>query len=97
MQKRNIVLYTALLATTMAMAQNKVNITATNGSVSSYNTADVTSIAIKGNNVTVSPQNTSFTASRINFTKVAQGAVQIKQANGWQGECLYRVGTIEGS
>lgn len=74
MQKRNIVLYTALLATTIAVAQNKVNITATDGSVSSYNTADVKSIAIKGNNVTVSPQNTSFTASRINFTKIAQGS-----------------------
>lgn len=97
MQKRNIVLYTALLATTIAVAQNKVNITATDGSVSSYNTADVKSIAIKGNNVTVSPQNTSFTASRINFTKIAQGAVQIKQANGWQESAYIECKTIEGS
>lgn len=97
MQKRNIVLYTALLATTMAVAQNKVNITATNGSVSSYNTADVTSIAIKGNNVTVSPQNTSFTASRINFTKVAQGAVQIKQANGWQESAYIEWAPLKGA
>lgn len=97
MQKRKIVLYTALLATTMAVAQNKVNITATNGSVSSYNTADVTSIAIKGNNVTVSPQNTSFTASRINFTKVAQGAVQIKQANGWQESAYIEWAPLKGA
>ena len=97
MQKRNIVLYTALLATTMAVAQNKVNITATNGSVSSYNTADVTSIAIKGNNVTVSPQNTSFTASRINFTKIAQGAVQIKQANGWQESAYIEWAPLKGA
>lgn len=97
MQKRNIVLYTALLATTMAMAQNKVNITATDGSVSSYNTADVTSIAIKGNNVTVSPQNTSFTASRINFTKIAQGAVQIKQANGWQESAYIEWAPLKGA
>ncbi len=97
MQKRKIVLYTALLATTMAMAQNKVNITATDGSVSSYNTADVKSIAIKGNNVTVSPQNTSFTASRINFTKVAQGAVQIKQANGWQESAYIEWAPLKGA
>ena len=97
MQKRNIVLYTALLATTMAVAQNKVNITATNGSVSSYNTADVKSIAIKGNNVTVSPQNTSFTASRINFTKIAQGAVQIKQANGWQESAYIEWAPLKGA
>lgn len=97
MQKRNIVLYTALLATTMAVAQNKVNITATDGSVSSYNTADVKSIAIKGNNVTVSPQNTSFTASRINFTKIAQGAVQIKQANGWQESAYIEWAPLKGA
>ena len=97
MQKRKIVLYTALLATTMAVAQSKVNITATNGSVSSYNTADVTSIAIKGNNVTVSPQNTSFTASRINFTKVAQDAVQIKQANGWQESAYIEWAPLKGA
>lgn len=97
MQKRNIVLYTALLATTIAVAQNKVNITATDGSVSSYNTADVKSIAIKGNNVTVSPQNTSFTASRINFTKIAQGAVQIKQANGWQESAYIEWAPLKGA
>lgn len=97
MQKRKIVLYTALLATTMAVAQNKVNITATNGSVSSYNTADVKSIAIIGNNVTVSPQNTSFTASRINFTKIAQGAVQIKQANGWQESAYIEWAPLKGA
>lgn len=84
MQKRRIVFYAALLATTLATAQNKVNITSTDGSVSSYNTTEVNSIGISGNTVTVNPQGASFTASRINFTKVAAGAVQIKESNGWQ-------------
>ena len=83
MLKRNVLFYTALLTATMAMAQNKVNITATDGTVASFNTADVKSITIKDNNVTVNPQNKTYKAAQIGFIKVGVGDVQITDAKGW--------------
>lgn len=84
MQKRNIVFYAALFVATMAMAQNKVNITSTDGTVASYNTSDVSSISIKDNNVTVNPQNKTYKAAQIGFIKCGVGDVQITDAKGWQ-------------
>lgn len=83
MLKRNVLFYTALLTATMVMAQNKVNITATDGTVASFNTADVKSITIKDNNVTVNPQNKTYKAAQIGFIKVGVGDVQITDAKGW--------------
>ena len=84
MQKRNIVFYAALFVATMAMAQNKVNITSTDGTVASYNTSDVSNISIKDNNVTVNPQNKTYKAAQIGFIKCGVGDVQITDAKGWQ-------------
>lgn len=81
---RNITLLAAsIIMAATATAQNKVSITATDGTVKSYNTADVERIRIDGSTLTVLPQNDNIAAVRMNFMKIATGSVEIREANGW--------------
>ena len=97
MRKSTNILLAALLVSSAVSAQNKINIVSNDGSTTSYNTSEVSSVAINGNTVTVAPQNTSFTASRISFTKIAAGAVQIQESAGWLESAYITWAPLEGA
>jgi len=97
MRKSTNILLAALLVSSAVSAQNKINIVSNEGSTTSYNTSEVSSVAINGNTVTVAPQNTSFTASRISFTKIAAGAVQIQESAGWLESAYITWAPLEGA
>lgn len=85
---KKIILLSALFAANIAMAQNKVNLTLSKGTVESYNTTEVNSIDIDGGTVVVNPVSgvaTTYngTVSNISFVKNQTGHVVITEAGGW--------------
>lgn len=89
MKKSNILFLAAICAFGSASAQNKANFTLYNGSVESYNTAELQSIDFNANGiVTVNPTSgnpTSYSGNlaRISFVKNSIGHVVLTEAAGW--------------
>lgn len=86
--KHHYLIIAALLSAQVAVAQNRVNLTLTDGNVQSYATGQLTSIDFSGAEVTVNPVTGSPTAFNgtvrgISFQKIAEGAVVITEAQGW--------------
>lgn len=86
--KKSLLSIAAMLLAVTGMAQNKVNLTLTDGNVESFNTTDVQSIDIDGGRLTVNPitgaaKTYEAKVAGISFVKNIAGHVQITEAGGW--------------
>lgn len=86
--KKTLIASAAVLLAAAAMAQNKVNLTLSNGQVESYNTAAVSSIGLDGARVTVNPVDGAArvydsNVRNISFIKNTAGHVELIEAGGW--------------
>lgn len=96
MKKKSIILLSAaLLVNCFATAQNKLMITDAEGKVHSFSTTDVTSVGIMGNNVSVQPQNQTFSAKRISFENASK--LKIIEAEGWQESAYAKWSLLSGA